>query len=405
MGADSPEFREMFDTYMQCFVSDSPTISSADAQVTLPIFRKEQFIRLFTRVQSIFHDEPTLLEVTSPCIIVGDIHGQLADLARILLSFGSPPDQSYVFLGDLVDRGEFSLECVAVIFLMKVIAPDAVSIVRGNHEFQGVCSGGGFLTEVVEEFGVSSPYQSALRAFAQIPLGAVIDGTTLCIHGGLSPGLESLQQIRRIERPINEYDQEIIMGLVWSDPSSDLTGFARSTVRGVGYVYGEDVTENFLTRNHLARIVRGHECITAGIEEKFGGRVVTVFSASNYCGTVNNSGAILEILPFGDPRPCTFPPLPWKRRCNAKHKVVVLAPKESARVPRSLRMARSGNVTSSTGNFNPAWPLGRRLTSSTNWKGRITAHGSTGDVRLSARLIPLASNLVAPDTEVDVVQG
>jgi protein phosphatase len=215
--------------------------------------------RLFARAHALFQAEPILLAVTSPCIIVGDIHGQLPDLALILLTFGGPLTRSDVFLGDLVDRCEFSLECVTVVFLMKVLSPETVFLIRGNHEFQTVCSDGGLFVEVLEEFGISALYQSPLRAFAELPLAAVIDGTTLCIHGGLSPNFQSVQQICRIERPIREFSDEVIEGLLWSDPSPDITGFARSAVRRIGFLYGEDVALNFLRKNKLTRIVRSHE--------------------------------------------------------------------------------------------------------------------------------------------------
>jgi protein phosphatase len=313
-GRRPSDFRPLFEAYMSFFTEDGAFLSCPGHRISLPEFSPETFLRLFAHVRELFKAEPVLLEVSSPCVVVGDIHGHIGDLARILTTFGRPSEQRYVFLGDLVDRGCFSLECVVVVFLMKAIAPAHVFLIRGNHEFEVICGQGGFLTQVVEAFGTAAVFQAAVSAFASMPLAGVVDGSILCVHGGLAPGMTSLQQIQAIERPIADFSDRLVEGLLWSDPSPDVDDFEPSNTRRVGSRFGERAAAAFLAANRLKMIVRAHECVADGCRESFNGAVVTVFTASNYCGTSGNQGGALQILIVGTTNIRRFPPLPWRTR-------------------------------------------------------------------------------------------
>jgi protein phosphatase len=251
---------------------------------------------------------------------------------------------------------------------MKAIAPTRVFIIRGNHEFQGVCNEGGFLTQVIEAFGTAPIYQTALAAFAWTPLAAVIDGTILCVHGGLSPDLDFLQQIRCITRPITEWGDDITEGLLWSDPDSQVKGFERSSKRRVGFLFGERPTAEFLDRNHLKLLVRGHECVAHGWQERFDGRLLTVFSASNYCGSVGNDGAVVVLGNGGELKKVRFTPLPWRRRSDVVARSIMhsgssaaqckfLCPTQSA----EGSLGRLVNVRSGSLRASPSASLGRLI--------------------------------------------
>jgi protein phosphatase len=330
------DFAALFDSYFQCFLENAPNLNTPDQPIVLPSLRRETLIRIFTQAHLLFQNEPSLLQISSPTVVIGDIHGQITDLGRILVSFGPPISQPYLFLGDLVDRGDFSLECITVVFLMKVIAPSQVFIIRGNHEFQNVCSDGGFLTQVIESFGTSEIYQAALTAFTWIPLAAIIDGGILCVHGGLSPDLDFVQQIRCINRPVTDWSDELTEGLVWSDPDGRVASFERSAKRRIGFLFGAKPTCDFLTRNHLKMLIRGHECVSDGWQEQFDGRLLTVFSASNYCGAVQNKGAVLVIAPGAEPKKITFQPLPWRKRRDTR-----AGPAQPIASPAQWKMASS----------------------------------------------------------------
>jgi protein phosphatase len=302
-----------------------------------------------------------MIELISPCIIVGDIHGQILDLFRILNTFGTPGRIAYLFLGDIVDRGEFSIECLVTVLLLKALHPDSVFVIRGNHEFSSLCSQCGFMSQMMEFFQDSNLYHEAVQVFPYIPLAARIDDSILCVHGGIGPSITSLTSISWLQRPIEEFGDDIVDALVWSDPDPSVDRFETSTVRGAGYLFGEAAVTAFLDEAKLTMLVRAHQCIPEGAKELFGGRVMTVFSASNYCGLVGNQAAVLQITAPGVHEIRRFSPLPWLVRDAAHFTGTVREP----RLPReSLSLARKpkGVVTMSSEGRLPviSTPRGRR---------------------------------------------
>jgi protein phosphatase len=273
---------------------------------------------LFRAVGECFSSEPTLLELSSPCRVIGDIHGQILDLFRMVNTFGLPGSASYLFLGDLVDRGEFSIECLVCVFLLKILWPDQVWIIRGNHEFSCLSSQCGFFSSVLSVFGSETIFEEAIAVFAQIPLAARIDGQILCVHGGIGPAVTDVSVIAHVERPLDTFEDEIVVSLVWSDPNPMVDGFRESPTRGAGYLFGEEVFQQFLERSHLTLLVRGHECVKEGAAMLFNDRLITVFSASNYCGLIGNKAAVLEISGPNAFRIQAFPPLPWLLRSSVR---------------------------------------------------------------------------------------
>jgi protein phosphatase len=188
--------------------TDVTKYATRQIPLSLPVLDAPVLTALFRDVQAIFKSEPVLLEVGSPCIIVGDLHGQILDLIRILNTFGLPSRQRYVFLGDLVDRGEFSIETLVVVLLLKVIWPEQVYLIRGNHEFQLLCSQGGYMMQMFETFGDLMLYQASVQMFGFIPLAARIDKVILCVHGGIGPELTDVNVINTIFRPVDNFGQD-----------------------------------------------------------------------------------------------------------------------------------------------------------------------------------------------------
>lgn len=177
---------------------------------------------------------------------------------------------------------------------MKALWPENVYIIRGNHEFEFMCTQCGFETQMRECYGERTMFEACLATFAQMPLAARIDGKVLCVHGGIGPAIETLDSIRELKRPITEFGDPVIDSLTWSDPSEDVKVYQPSA-RGTGYLYGEKPVELFQETNGLNLLVRGHECVEQGYEFHFNQKLITVFSASNYCGLIGNQAAVLEI--------------------------------------------------------------------------------------------------------------
>ena len=309
------KYKNILDLYMNAFLCDVSFYAEQKVRLQLPYIEPTLIRDLINDARKSFEEEPIVLSVKSPCIVVGDLHGQILDLFRILNIFGLPPRQKYVFLGDFVDRGEFSIEVIIIVFILKVLYPDNVNIIRGNHEFEFLSSQCGFMTQMIEFFGDNVLFNYFINAFEYLPLAAKIDNQMLCVHGGIGPSLKSLSQIMCLRRPISDYGEEILDSVLWSDPSDDIDYFTEST-RGTGYFFGEKATEEFLQNNNIKMIIRGHECVNNGCELKFNNQLITVFSASNYCGLVNNQAGVLEITGPMTYKIRQFPPLTWLLRSN-----------------------------------------------------------------------------------------
>jgi protein phosphatase len=306
-------FRELFQSYSSAISGDVSRFAVGQERLTLPIPDPSLLSGLFRRVESLFALQPIIIQVPTPCIVVGDIHGQLLDLFRIIHRFGLPGWLTYLFLGDIVDRGEFSVECVIVVFLLCALWPENVFVIRGNHEFISLCSNCGFMSQMMEFLQSNALYKEAVQAFAQMPLAARIGDSILCVHGGIGPGLTGLRQILALKRPIEEFGDDIVDSLVWSDPDPNVDMFVESDTRGAGYRFGEAALVAFLEHAGLATLVRAHECVLEGASEMFNGRLITVFSASNYGGLLGNDAAVLEVHTTGR-QIRTFSPLPWLLR-------------------------------------------------------------------------------------------
>lgn len=190
-------------------------------------------------------------------ICTGDIHGQYQDLLKLLDYGGYPPSVTYLFLGDYVDRGKQSLETICLLLAYKIRYPDKVSLLRGNHEDAKINRIYGFYDECKRRFNVRL-WKIFTDCFNCLPVAALIDEKIICMHGGLSPELKNLDQIRELPRPTEIPDSGLLCDLLWSDPDARIEGWADSD-RGVSCTFGADVVAEFLDKNELDLICRGHQ--------------------------------------------------------------------------------------------------------------------------------------------------
>jgi len=240
--------------------------------------------------------ESNVVHVHSPVTVVGDIHGQFYDLIEIFRIGGFVPDTNYLFLGDYVDRGLFSVETISLLTCLKLRYPDRVQLIRGNHESRAVTQSYGFYTECVRKYGSASVWTYFTDMFDFLTLSVVIEDRIFCVHGGLSPSIHSVDQIKVVDR-FREIPHEGPMAdLVWSDPDPDKEDFAISP-RGAGYTFGAGVVRKFLEINNMNHILRAHQLCMEGFSVLFDNRLSTVWSAPNYCYRCGNSASILEIGP------------------------------------------------------------------------------------------------------------
>ncbi|XP_017975326.1 PREDICTED: serine/threonine-protein phosphatase PP1 isozyme 1 isoform X1 [Theobroma cacao] len=251
--------------------------------------------QLCLTAKKVFLNQPNLLELGAPINICGDIHGQYSDLLRLFEYGGFPPNANYLFLGDYVDRGKQSIETICLLLAYKIKFPDNFFLLRGNHECASINRIYGFYDECKRHFSVRL-WKVFTDCFNCLPVAAVIDEKILCMHGGLSPEMRSLDQIRAIERPIDVPDQGLLCDLLWADPDRDISGWGEND-RGVSYTFGADKVAEFLKKHDLDLICRAHQVVEDGYEFFADRQLVTIFSAPNYCGEFNNAGALMSVDP------------------------------------------------------------------------------------------------------------
>ena len=237
--------------------------------------------------------QPVLLELEAPIKICGDVHGQFYDLLRILEFGGYPPDANYLFLGDYVDRGKQSLETICLLLAYKIKYPENFFMTRGNHECSSINRIYGFYDECKKRFSIKL-WKTFTDCFNCLPVAAILDDKIICMHGGLGPDLDKIDRIRNIIRPTDVPERGLLCDLLWSDPDDSSNGFG-SNERGVSVVYNGKIVQNFLKNNDLDLICRAHHVVEEGYEFFADRKLVTVFSAPNYCGEFDNAGAMMSV--------------------------------------------------------------------------------------------------------------
>ncbi|KAJ9463750.1 Serine/threonine-protein phosphatase alpha-2 isoform [Diplonema papillatum] len=264
------------------------------AKTNKPVLLSEGEVRaLVVRSREIFMSQSPLLELEAPLKVCGDVHGQYYDLLRLFDHGGFPPDANYIFLGDYVDRGKNSLETACLLLAYKMKFPENFFLLRGNHECAGINRIYGFYDDCKRRYNIKL-WKAFTDTFNCFPVAAVIDEKIFCMHGGLSPELENMDQIRNIRRPVDVPDQGLICDLLWGDPEEGIMGWGEND-RGVSFTFGADVVERFLRRHDFDLICRAHQVVEDGYQFFAQRQLITLFSAPNYCGEFDNSAAIMSI--------------------------------------------------------------------------------------------------------------
>ncbi|MCJ1447647.1 MAG: hypothetical protein MMC23_008158 [Stictis urceolatum] len=343
------------------------------------------------KARELLIEEGNVVQVDAPVTICGDIHGQFHDLMELFKVGGDVPDTNYLFMGDFVDRGFYSLESFLLLLCLKVRYPDRITLIRGNHESRQITTVYGFYDECLRKYGSANVWRYCCEVFDYLALGALVLGTSahlepskthaggnpdqedvdtqttlpaddddieveilnakgdvttrfsrnrrrltspnhapssspppspgpsrsglpgtgasgdsqgskpssggggavFCVHGGLSPLVESIDKIRLIDRKQEVPHEGAMCDLLWSDPD-EIEGWGLSP-RGAGFLFGADVVKRFNHLNDLSLVARAHQLVMEGFKEMFDSSIVTVWSAPNYCYRCGNVAAILEL--------------------------------------------------------------------------------------------------------------
>ncbi|XP_075242015.1 protein phosphatase 3 catalytic subunit alpha-like [Convolutriloba macropyga] len=262
-------------------------------------------LKVLRETTALFGHEPNLLEVEAPVIICGDIHGQYYDLLKLLSIGGSASVNRYLFLGDYVDRGMFSIECVLLLYAMKLAYPRNLLMLRGNHECRHLTKVFTFKDECLAKYN-DIIYKTCMESFDALPLAAIVNKQFFCVHGGLSPRIKRVSEIHKIDR-FKEPNRrgDAMTDMLWSDPTKTYGNettteqYIFNSSRQISYFYTYNAVCEFLKDNDLICVIRGHEAQDAGYRmykqskhSKFPS-LITIFSAPNYCETYGNKAVVL----------------------------------------------------------------------------------------------------------------
>ena len=246
------------------------------------------------KAYQILKNEDSMLRITAPLYICGDIHGQYYDLLRVFDILDYPPKSKFLFLGDYVDRGKQSLECLLLLLCLKIKYPSKIFLLRGNHESEALNKIYGFYDECKRRVSVKC-FKKITNLFNILPITALIEDNILCMHGGLSKDLNNIEQLNKIARPTEIPDEGLLCDLVWSDPSDELSENFGENERNISVTFSKNVVEEFTERNGLDLICRAHQVVEEGFQFFAGMKLITIFTAPNYAGEFDNNGGILEV--------------------------------------------------------------------------------------------------------------
>lgn len=260
-------------------------------------------MQLLGKAQYVLEQDPILLKLTGQYVVVGDIHGNIDDLLRIFEKYGYPPSTKYLFLGDYVDRGDYSTEVLLLLYALKIKFKNQIYLLRGNHEADQIASMYGFRTECFKRLNKNC-YNKVIETFKQMPIAAVLNHKIFCVHGGIPRKLNAVDDLMKIEKARNPPLRSITSDILWSDPEPKVDLFKPSS-RGIGNLFGVKPLLKFLSSNNLEMVIRSHESCEKGFDYPFSRKqegaksCLTIFSTTNYCDEANQ-GAVALVSPEGE---------------------------------------------------------------------------------------------------------
>ena len=265
-------------------------------------------IEVLKETNQILDEQPSVLtidtktEYSSQFVIVGDLHGNLESLARIINKYGYPPQTRYLFLGDYVDRGKNSAAVLILLYSLKCLYNDDIFLIRGNHEFKSMTDHYGFkdecnkLSNSKNEFDGKLFYKMAVETFSNLPICAILNDIYFCVHGGISALIDNRDQLFNLKKVGEDlsFEYSVQAEFLWNDPSIDCLQYERS-LRGIGCIFGQDALNEFLEKMKFKRVIRGHQSEMEGYNYPFDpdGGILTVFSSLDYCGMMNEAAVAI----------------------------------------------------------------------------------------------------------------
>jgi len=261
--------------------------------------------QILREAEEIFKEEKLLLEFNiddseSEVWVIGDIHGNLDTLQRLIDIIDEKKPKLVIFLGDIVDRGINQLECLILVLALKIRYPNRYYLLKGNHETLEMNKAYGFFQEFIYRFIDQKKFDEVLAVYNVLPFCALVNKGILCLHGGIPEDIAILRKLRGIKPrdsvSVFKTITKSLVQIMWNDPKSDLKGFSES-FRGPGIKsFGEDVFNDFMKEYNLKYLIRAHEVFPEGYRWFFNQRLLSIFSSANYRGKFSPNPASYAVI-------------------------------------------------------------------------------------------------------------
>lgn len=259
--------------------------------------------QILNQAVDILKEEMLLLELNFKnfnyeILVIGDIHGNLKGLQKLMEIIEQVKPKFVIFLGDIVDRGPHQLECLILILALKIQQPDKYFLLKGNHESLEINQYYGFYQDFINRFKEQRKFEDVLALYKVLPFCALVNRSVLCLHGGIPEDKDILMEVKGIKTQdlavVSKNVTKSLMQIMWNDPKSNLNGFSDS-FRGIDIKnFGEDVFNDFMKKNELNYFIRSHELFSEGYRWFFNKRLLSIFSSANYRGANPASYAIIK---------------------------------------------------------------------------------------------------------------
>lgn len=259
--------------------------------------------QILNKAEDILKEETLVMELNaenfgSETFVIGDIHGNLESLLKIIKIIEQANPRYVIFLGDIVDRGPYQLECLILILALKIKQPNKYFFLKGNHESLEINQYYGFYQDFIFKYKDQSKFKDVLALYKVLPICALVNRTVLCIHGGIPEDYEVLNKLKGVKTQdldlLSKSLAKSLKQIMWNDPKSNSTGFSDS-FRGIDIKnFGEDVFKDFMEKTKLSSLIRSHELYPEGYRWFFNKRLLSIFSSANYRGKNPASYAIIR---------------------------------------------------------------------------------------------------------------
>jgi diadenosine tetraphosphatase ApaH/serine/threonine PP2A family protein phosphatase len=268
------------------------------------IIAEHVVVDMLSRLQAFLMQEDNVVRVQSPVIICGDVHGKYEDVnALFAAAEASPVDTNFIFMGDYVDRGHYSLNTFLLLTSYKLDNPNHIFLLRGNHESRQVTHQYGFFAEITTLYGHAGVWNVCMRTFDLLPYAAVTDSEVFSVHGGLSPNLNVIDNLLEFDRGREIPDSGLLSDITWSDPDEGRGLTFVPNRRGAGFLFGKEPVTRFCHVNKIKLVTRSHQICMDGFKwhfpdesnNTFQGQLINVWSAPNYCYTSKNKASVLKL--------------------------------------------------------------------------------------------------------------